>query len=116
MRTSADGAQPAGTDGALALRSDGDGSPSEVARLVALARALAEKNAQLEHALQSRIAIEQAKGVLAERLSVGVDEAFEVLRTSARSNRLRIHDLARRVVDERTTPAEIVASLAGDRS
>ena len=68
---------------------------------------LIRKNAQLELALSSRVVIEQAKGILAERLSIGVDPAFELLRRAARSNRMRIHDLARRVVEERETPAEI---------
>jgi ANTAR domain-containing protein len=68
--------------------------------------------AQLEEALQSRIVIEQAKGVLAERLAVPVTDAFELLRSAARSHRLRIHDLARRVVDERVTPAPVIAAIA----
>jgi ANTAR domain len=68
--------------------------------------------AQLEEALQSRIIIEQAKGVLAERLAVSVDEAFELLRAAARSHRLRIHDLARRVVHEGGTPAPVISAVA----
>ena len=52
---------------------------------------------QLQAALTSRIIIEQAKGVLAERLKISADEAFEVLRGAARySNRL-LSDLARDV-------------------
>jgi AmiR/NasT family two-component response regulator len=81
--------------------------PDEVARLVELVRAATERSAQLEHALQSRIVIEQAKGVLRERLGVPVDEAFELVRRAARNHRLRLRDLAARVVDEPETPAEI---------
>jgi len=79
-------------------------------------RELVEKlrthNAQLTHALESRIVIEQAKGILAERYSLAVDAAFELLRRSARSNRVRLHDLAVRVVEEETTPLEIALTVA----
>lgn len=65
------------------------------------------QNAQLERALESRIVIEQAKGVLAERYGLRVDDAFALLRQSSRSSRVRIHELAFRVVTERSTPLEI---------
>lgn len=54
---------------------------------------------QLQHALNSRILIEQAKGVLAERNGLDVAEAFALLRSSARSQNRRLSDLARAVVD-----------------
>jgi AmiR/NasT family two-component response regulator len=69
-------------------------------------------NAQLERALESRIVIEQAKGVLAERYTISVDAAFDLLRRSARSNRVSIHDLAARVVEEKSSPLEIELTLA----
>lgn len=53
---------------------------------------------QLERALRSRIVVEQAKGMLAERLGVTPDEAFAVLRRTARNRRERLHDLARAVL------------------
>lgn len=68
--------------------------------------------AQLDSALQTRIIIEQAKGVLAARLHMGVDDAFQVLRLGARSSRMRIHDLARRVVEDPETPEQIIRALA----
>lgn len=54
---------------------------------------------QLQTALNSRILIEQAKGVLAERRQVSVDEAFALLRGEARARNRRLSDLARAVVD-----------------
>ena len=54
-------------------------------------------NAQLEHALNSRIVIEQAKGMVAERTGVSLEEAFKTLRDHARSHNLRLADLARDV-------------------
>ena len=53
---------------------------------------------QLQDALSSRIVIEQAKGVLAERAGVHVDAAFELLRTFARRNGLQLSEVARKVV------------------
>jgi GAF domain-containing protein len=55
--------------------------------------------AQLETALNSRVLIEQAKGVLAERLGVDMADAFTVLRASARSRNRNLSELARAVVD-----------------
>jgi AmiR/NasT family two-component response regulator len=44
------------------------------------------------------VVIEQAKGVLAERDSVGLDAAFEMLRRDARNHNLKLTDLAFAVV------------------
>ena len=76
-------------------------------RLAELVVALADENANLQRALDTRVVIEQAKGVLAERFGLDVHDAFYVLRMSARSNRMRLHDLAARVVESRETPPEI---------
>ncbi|MDT8915223.1 GAF and ANTAR domain-containing protein [Amycolatopsis sp. PS_44_ISF1] len=67
---------------------------------------------QLKTALTSRVVIEQAKGVLAERGSVSMDEAFSHLRAHARSHHLRLTDLARGVVEG---TADVAAILASDR-
>src|SRR5687767_1566636 len=56
-------------------------------------------NEQLQAALNSRVIIEQAKGVVAERLRVGMDVAFDRLRGHARAHNLRLVDLARQAVD-----------------
>jgi hypothetical protein len=76
-----------------------------------LAAAL-ELNAQLEYALESRVVIEQAKGILAERLGLSVEDAFDLLRYSARTARVKLHELAERVVHERRTPNPVVVALA----
>ena len=54
---------------------------------------------QLQTALNSRVLIEQAKGVLAERLHVDIDDAFTLLRSGARSSNRRLSDLAQAIVD-----------------
>lgn len=53
---------------------------------------------QLQQALDSRVVIEQAKGVLVERHDIDPDSAFAQLRKHARSNSLRLHDVAGQVV------------------
>jgi len=55
-------------------------------------------NDQLSHALNSRVIIEQAKGVLAERAGLEMDQAFARLRHHARNNSLRLADVAQAVV------------------
>ncbi len=69
--------------------------------------ALRREVAQLRTALETRVVVEQAKGVLAERLGISVDEAFELLRGRARASQRRIHELARAVVSSRETPPEL---------
>jgi GAF domain-containing protein len=54
---------------------------------------------QLQGALSSRVMIEQAKGVLAERAHIGVDAAFARLRAYAREHNLRLSNVARDVID-----------------
>ena len=49
---------------------------------------------QLQGALNSRVAIEQAKGVLAERLGLDMGQAFELLRGQARIQNRRLAELA----------------------
>jgi GAF domain-containing protein len=65
-------------------------------------RAAAESqrvNEQLQHALTSRIVIEQAKGVVFERAGVDMAEAFSRLRSYARSQNLRLTDVAQAAID-----------------
>ena len=60
---------------------------------------LAGKVDQLEGALQRRVVIERAKGILMERHSTDEREAFELLRENARSSSRRVIEVAQSVVD-----------------
>ncbi len=73
--------------------------------------ALAETVEGLQGALDSRILIEQAKGVVMGRLDVTAEFAFEILRTAARDDREKIGVVAATIVASRRTPAEIAKSL-----
>ena len=53
---------------------------------------------QLQHALDHRVLIEQAKGVLMERRGLDQQAAFELLRAQARSTRRRLDEVASEVV------------------
>jgi len=64
-------------------------------------------NTQLENALSSRIVIEQAKGMIAERRNIPADTAFTRLRSYARSHNLRLADVARRTIDGTLDPSAI---------
>jgi hypothetical protein len=77
-----------------------DGQPNDPAAF------LMERTIQLQTALKSRVLIEQAKGILAERSSTSPDEAFQGMRREARSRRIKLHDLA----------SEIVASIGASEA
>jgi GAF domain-containing protein len=55
-------------------------------------------NEQLQHALQSRIVIEQAKGMVAERTGLDMEQSFAMLRAHARNHNLRLADVADGVI------------------
>jgi AmiR/NasT family two-component response regulator len=54
---------------------------------------------QLQRALDSRILIEQAKGVLSQTANLDMHDAFTALRAYARSNQLTLRSVAERVID-----------------
>jgi GAF domain-containing protein len=58
---------------------------------------------QLQAALNSRVMIEQAKGILAERGRLDLSDAFNLLRSQARFQNMRLSDLARDVITGATT-------------
>lgn len=64
------------------------------------------RNEQLNHALNSRVIIEQAKGMLAERSGIDVDEAFVRLRGNARSQNRRLGEIAQEVLDGNLASAD----------
>ncbi len=66
---------------------------------------------QLEHALNARVVIEQAIGVLAERFSITPREAFDRIRKSARSRGQRVHELAVSIVG---SARDTAVDLPGD--
>jgi hypothetical protein len=59
---------------------------------------LLERTIQLQTALDSRVVIEQAKGIIAARESISPDEAFQKIRRQARSERRKLHDVAAEIV------------------
>jgi len=70
-------------------------------------------NEQLNQALNSRIVIEQAKGVIAQRQQIGMEEAFSVLRNHARNHNQRITDVAARVAGGTLTSAALDGANQG---
>jgi hypothetical protein len=80
-------------------------------RLCDDAQRLAE---QLQHALDSRVLIEQAKGVLSVRLGIPPEFAFQGLRRYARSHRERISDVAQRVITGEVPLEDLKAELRAE--
>jgi GAF domain-containing protein len=68
---------------------------------------------QLQVALNARIVIEQAKGILAERLNIPVDEAFHLLRRYARNNRVPLSGVAGLVITGDLGVSELVSERSG---
>lgn len=79
-------------------------------------RALVQRSVlveQLQNALNSRVVIEQAKGVLAERGHVSVEEAFVLMRRYARAKNRRLSDVALDVVRGSGQVEDLLVSSGG---
>lgn len=61
-------------------------------------------NTQLQYALDSRVLIEQAKGMVAQLQGIDTNEAFQRLRQLARSSNTKLHDVAEAVLNRTITP------------
>lgn len=59
---------------------------------------------QLQQALDTRVVIEQAKGMVAERSRLDIETAFERIRSYARSNNLRLADVSSRITSGEISP------------
>lgn len=76
-------------------------------RTVRQAGVLAE---QLQSALNSRIVLEQAKGVLSERAGIGVEEAFVLMRSYARRTQRQLSTVAGAVIDGTVRASELTST------
>jgi hypothetical protein len=92
-----------GTDRSPAATA-GDGGDAVAGDAAAEAARLRVTVAQLEHALATRVRVEQAIGIVSERRRVPARQAFELLRTAARADGTRLAELAARVVDSTVNP------------
>jgi GAF domain-containing protein len=78
-------------------------------RTLARSSELAE---QLQLALNTRITVEQAKGVIAEFGGVDMGQAFEALRSFARQHRVKLTDVAGSLISRRLDPSHVIAPRA----
>jgi transcriptional regulator with GAF, ATPase, and Fis domain len=113
----------------LFLRGDGGLTDADVNLAQALAdvatvvimqdeasRNAAIREGQLSHALTSRIAIEQAKGMIAERFDVEMDEAFVLLRNYSQNNNVALTSLAQSLVAGTTNINDLTSHQASPSS
>ena len=87
---------------------------AEMDRLVVYADAQERKVSQLQAALDSRVIVEQAIGILAERFDLPFEGAFEVLRAAARNSRREVRAVAEELRVSRETPLAISDVLPSD--
>ena len=98
---------PFSTEDALAI----EGFASAAAQILAAGQEriqaesrMREVAAQLQTALESRVVIEQAKGIIAAVRNIDVEDAFDRLRKHSRSHNANIHEIASAVVRRRLLP------------
>jgi len=70
-----------------------------VARDAAKLRHQQQLSEQLQQALKSRVVIEQAKGITAQRLGVTIDEAYQLIRAHSRNNNASLRTVAEAIVE-----------------
>jgi GAF domain-containing protein len=68
-------------------------------------------NVQLQAALNSRVVIEQAKGVLAQHTGMNMDRVFSFMRAYARSNNESLTDVARALTERTLAPSVVVSRV-----
>jgi hypothetical protein len=70
----------------------------------------------LRSALASRVVVEQAKGLLHNRLGTSFDESFRILRSHAHAHDRRLTDLARELVADRQARSMLLEAIAHERA
>jgi hypothetical protein len=75
-------------------------------------RAAEEENSRLRAALDVRIAVDRATGILAERYQLGIEQASVLLHASAERAGMEPERLAKLVLLRGRSPAEVEATLA----
>ena len=78
-------------------------------------RQAAVRENQLESALSSRIVIEQAKGMIAERDGIDMDQAFIKLRSWSRNNNRKLTDVAKQLVAGDLNMVSLLKPIATDK-
>lgn len=73
-------------------------------------RAALEVTAQLEHALEARVVVEQAKGMVAAELRMSIADALELLRAFARRNQIRLAEVATDIVSRELATVALLSS------
>src|SRR2546423_180934 len=94
----------------------------EIARLTLYTEAQVRKISELEknvsdlqHALDTRVVIDRAVGMLSERFNVAITDAFELLRAAARHSRRTVRALATEMTESRGKTPQEVADVARRR-
>ncbi|MER0429743.1 GAF and ANTAR domain-containing protein [Streptomyces microflavus] len=89
---------PLGQQDVLLAQAMADMATIAVLQQRTLAQSETERS-QLQYALTSRVIVEQAKGVLAERWQVNMDDAFTAMRSYARNHQLRLTEIAKEIAE-----------------